>query len=128
MKIITTIEQIVEETPDGLKLISQRVVNSEIIYNEVDKYSEVIQFTDTDVRYGIISLKKNHPLAAFYSAEDPIRVSIDGIEFEGKWHKVQKRIGGLTKLFNQANVVANADYTYEYDYVTNTVVFEKAIR
>lgn len=115
IKIITTFEQIFETTEKGLKLVSQKIINSEVIQEDNTIQPKLFEFTSTDIRYGIISIRKAHELANLYSPNNEIKLTINGIEGCGKWHKTQCRISALTKLMDKAKVESNKKYTYHYD-------------
>ena len=125
MKVITTIEQIFKTTENGLQLVSQKIINSEVVQEDNTVQLKLFEFTSTDVRYGIISLRKAHELANLYSPNVEIKVTINGVEGYGRWHKTQCRISALTKLMNKAKVKPNRKYIYSYDINTKTLNFKE---
>ena len=125
MKIITTIEQEFANSANGLELISQKILKTEIICKDKSSPIKLFEFTSTDVRYGIISLRKSHELASLYSPGEQILLSINGIEGKGKWHKTQCRISAITSLLDKANVEPNKKYLYDYDINSKVLKFEE---
>jgi len=125
IKIITTLEQIFETTEKGLKLVSQKIINSEVIQKDNIIQTKLFEFTATDIRYGIISIRKSHELANLYSPNNEIKLIINNIEGHGKWHKTQCRISALTKLMDKAKVEPNKKYTYHYDVNTQILNFKE---
>lgn len=86
---------------------------------------KLFEFTSTDIRYEIISIRKSHELANLYSPNNEIKLVINGVEECGKWHKTQCRISALTKLMDKAKVEPNKKYTYHYDVNTKILNFKE---
>ena len=114
MKVITVLEQEFEKDGENLKLISQKILKTEVL-NDRKIEEKTLILTETDARYGIIGLGKKHELASLYSPETEIIISINGILGKGRWHKTQVRISALTQLFRHANVKPETEYRYNYD-------------
>ncbi|WP_279146021.1 MULTISPECIES: hypothetical protein [Clostridium] len=127
IKLITTIEQTVIVDSDTSKstVKSTKVINTNIVNTANNQVLNPIthQFTNSEVKYGYISLKKSNPLRAVYSPNNPINISINGLTGQGKWHSTQARADGFSSLFSQINDLEARLFNLVYDPITNTLVF-----
>jgi hypothetical protein len=127
IKILTTTEQVITIGPTGEStVISSKIVNTKIINNDNQVLNPVkFQFTNSEVKYGIIVLKKSNPLRSLYSPNDPVNVSVNGLTGHGKWHAKQARIDGLSTLFSQFRDLQARVFNLSFDALTNTLVFNE---
>lgn len=123
--VTTVIEQVFEETDGHLELKSDKILKTDVNILGESKAPKTIQFTDTDVRYGIISIGKSHELSRLYNPGESIKISLNGVMGEGKWHNSQCRISSLTKLMRAAKVTQPGKFFYSYDGLQKTIIFEK---
>ena len=127
IKILTTIEQIINIDSNGNSTVtSNKVVNTTILNTNNQVLNPVqYQFTNSEAKYGLIRLNKSNPMRALYSPNTFINVSLNGISATGKWHSTQARIDGLTKLFSNYSDLEAHLFNLSYDALSNTLVFDE---
>ncbi|MBN1040392.1 hypothetical protein DVW12_17080 [Clostridium botulinum] len=128
IKVISTLEHNfdIDWETHTFVLLNSTILQSNIFDENENSIGEknIYQFTKTEKRYGIISLGKKHPLASLYKSGEIINVSIDEKTVSAKWHSVQVRIDGLTKLFSSINL-EDAFFEVKYLIETNTLHFTR---
>lgn len=128
IKILSTVEQVIKIDWQNreVSVESNKIVNSKIVDEKnIAIHSIRYQFTITEVDYGIISLGKKHPLSYIYEAGKTIKVIINGIDIEGKFHSSQVRIDGLRRLFKQFKDLEARVFNLEYDAKENSLKFSE---
>jgi len=126
IKILSVVEQVIKINWDTHEVILEKskILNSKIVDEENKNLKPIkYQLSPTEVKWGIISLGKKHPLSPIYKAGEKINVDINGKVIEGKFHLKHIRIDGLTKVFNQFEDLEARVFTVEYNVEENTLKF-----